>query len=74
MTDNAQSIGTEDLVLTLHTLIEHNQELLAEIKAKGTINDEHAHQIASMVKQLNALLKASQAKEQLIKHQSSTQK
>ena len=71
MTDNAQSIGTEDLVLTLHTLIEHNQELLAEIKAKGTINDEHAHQIASMVKQLNALLKASQAKEQLITERTS---
>ena len=66
MTDNAQSIEIEELVLTLHALIEQQQELLADIQAQGKTNDEHVQQISVMIKQLTGLLKTYQDKEQLI--------
>jgi ribosomal protein L20 len=66
MTDNAQSIEIEELVLTLHALIEQQQELLADSQDQGTTNDEHVQQISAMIKQLTGLLKTYQDKEQLI--------
>ena len=66
MTDNAQSIEIEELVLTVHALIEQQQELLADSQAQGTTNDEHVQQITAMIKQLTGLLKTYQDKEQLI--------
>ena len=66
MTDNAQSMQIEELVLTLHALIEQQQELLADSKAQGKTNNEHVQQISAMIKQLTGLLKTYQDKEQLI--------
>src|SRR5699024_2235132 len=66
MTDNAQSIQIEELVLTLHALIEQQQELLADTQAQGKNNNEHVQQISEMIKQLTGLLKTYQDKEQLI--------
>ena len=66
MTDNAQSIEVEELVLTLHALIEQQQELLADSQAQGKTNDEHVQQISAMIKQLTGILKTYQDKEQLI--------
>ena len=66
MTDNAQSIEIEELVLTVHALIEQQQELLADSQAQGKTNDEHVQQISAMIKQLTGLLKTYQDKEQLI--------
>ena len=66
MTDNAQSIEIEELVLTLHALIEQQQELLADSQAQSETNDEHVQQISAMIKQLTRLLKTYQDKEQLI--------
>lgn len=66
MTDNAQSMQIEELVLTLHALIEQQQELLADSQAQGKTNDEHVQQISAMIKQLTGLLKTYQDKEQLI--------
>ena len=66
MTDNALSIQVEELVLTLQTLIEYEQELLADNKAQSKTNDEHSQQVAALVKQLVSLLKTYQAKEQLL--------
>lgn len=66
MTDNAQSIEIEELVLTLHTLIEQQQELLADSQEQSQTNNEHVQQISAMIKQLTGLLKTYQDKEQLI--------
>lgn len=66
MTDNGQSIEIEELVLTLHVLIEQQQELLADIQAQGENNNEHVKQISATIKQLIELLKTYQDKEQLI--------
>ena len=66
MTDNAQSIQIEELVLTLHALIEQQQELLADSQDQGKANNEHVQQISAMIKQLTGLLKTYQDKEQLI--------
>lgn len=66
MTDNAQSMQIEELVLTLHALTEQQQELLADSQAQGKTNDEHLQQISAMIKQLTGLLKTYQDKEQLI--------
>ncbi|NRD71574.1 hypothetical protein HQR03_13645, partial [Psychrobacter okhotskensis] len=66
MTDNAQSIAIEELVLTLHALIEQQQELLVDSQAQSKTNDEHVQQISAMIKQLTGLLKTYQDKEQLI--------
>ena len=66
MTDNAQSIEIEELVLTLHALIEQQQELLADSQNQGETNNEHVQQISAMIKQLTGLLKTYQDKEQLI--------
>ena len=66
MTDNAQSMQIEELVLTLHALIEQQQELLADSQAQGETNDKHVQQISAMIKQLTGLLKTYQDKEQLI--------
>lgn len=66
MTDNAQSMQIEELVLTLHALTEQQQELLADSQAQGKTNDEHVQQISAMIKQLTGLLKTYQDKEQLI--------
>ncbi len=66
MTDNAQSIEIEELVLTLHALIQQQQELLADSQAQGENNNEHVQQISAMIKQLIGLLKTYQDKEQLI--------
>ena len=66
MTDNAQSIEIEELVLTLHALIEQQQELLADSQVQGKTNDEHVQKITAMIKQLTGLLKTYQDKEQLI--------
>lgn len=66
MTDNAQSIEIEELVLTLHALIEQQQELLADSQEQGKTNNEHVQQISAMIKQLTGLLKTYQDKEQLI--------
>lgn len=66
MTDNAQSIEIEELVLTLHALIEQQQELLADSQEQGKTNNEHVQQISAMIKQLTGLLKTYHDKEQLI--------
>lgn len=66
MTDNAQSISIEELLFTLQTLIAHQQEHLADGKAQGKTNEEHAQQISELVKGLIGLLKTYQDKEQLI--------
>lgn len=66
MTHNAQSIEIEELVLTLHALIQQQQELLADIQAQGENNNEHVKQISATIKQLIGLLKTYQDKEQLI--------
>ncbi len=66
MTDNAQSMQIEELVLTLHALIEQQQELLADSQAQGKTNNEYVQQISAMIKQLTGLLKTYQDKEQLI--------
>ena len=66
MTDNAQSMQIEELVLTLHALTEQQQELLADSQAQGKTNDEYVQQISAMIKQLTGLLKTYQDKEQLI--------
>lgn len=66
MTDNTMSIQIEELVLTLQTLIEHQQELLAEGKTQSDANSEYLQQITAMLKQLTDLLKTYQTKEQLI--------
>ena len=66
MTDNAQSIEIEELVLTLHALIEQQQELLADSQEQGKTNNEHVQQISAMIKHLTGLLKTYQDKEQLI--------
>lgn len=66
MTDNAQSIEIEELVLTLHALIEQQQELLADSQDQGKTNNEHVQQISAMIKQLTGLLKTYHDKEQLI--------
>ena len=66
MTDNAQSIAIEDLVIALHALIEQQQELLADSQEQSQTNNEHVQQISAMIKQLTGLLKTYQDKEQLI--------
>lgn len=66
MTDNAQSMQIEELVLLLHALIEQDQELLADNKAQSQANEEYAQQLSAQVKQLTELLKTYQDKEQLI--------
>jgi ribosomal protein L20 len=66
MTDNAQSIEVEELVITVHALVEQQQELLADSQAQGENNNEHVQQISAMIKQLTELLKTYQDKEQLI--------
>ena len=66
MTDNAQSIEIEELVLTLHALIEQQQELLADSQDQGKTNNEHVQQVSAMIKQLTGLLKTYHDKEQLI--------
>ena len=66
MTANAPSIEIEELVLTLHALIEQQQELLADSQEQGKTNNEHVQQISAMIKQLTGLLKIYQDKEQLI--------
>lgn len=66
MTDNAQSMQIEELVLLLHALIEQDQELLADNKAQAQANGEYAQQLSAQVKQLTGLLKTYQDKEQLI--------
>ncbi|WP_198331049.1 hypothetical protein [Psychrobacter cibarius] len=66
MTDNAQSMQIEELVLLLHALIEQDQELLADNKAQAQANEEYAQQLSAQVKQLTELLKTYQDKEQLI--------
>lgn len=66
MTDNAQSIAIEELVITLHVLIEQQQELLADSQAQSETNNEHVQQITAMIKQLTGLLKTYQDKEHLI--------
>ena len=66
MTDNAQSIEIEELVLTVHSLVEQQQELLADSQAQGKTNNEHVQQITAIIKQLTGLLKTYQDKEQLI--------
>lgn len=66
MTDNALSIQIEELVLTLHTLIGYQQDLLAEGKTQSDANDEYLQQITAMLKGLTELLKMYQDKEQLI--------
>lgn len=66
MTDNAQSIAIEDLVIAIHDLVERQQELLADSQEQGKTNNEHVQQITAMIKQLTDLLKTYQDKEQLI--------
>ena len=66
MTDNAQSMQIEELVLLLHALIEQDQELLADNKAQARANEAYAQQLSSQVKKLTELLKTYQDKEQLI--------
>ena len=66
MTDNAQSIAIEDLVIAIHDLVERQQELLADNQTQGKTNNEHVQQITAMIKQLTGLLKTYQDKEQLI--------
>ena len=66
MTDNAQSIEIEELVIALHALIEQQQELLADSQDQGQTNNEHVQQISATIKQLTELLKTYQDKEQLI--------
>lgn len=66
MTDNAQSIAIEELVIAIHDLVERQQELLADNQAQGKTNNEHVQQITAMIKQLTSLLKTYQDKEQLI--------
>ena len=66
MTDNAQSMQIEELVLLLHALIEQDQELLADNKAQAQANEEYAQQLSAQAKQLTELLKTYQDKEQLI--------
>lgn len=66
MTDNAQSMQIEELVLLLHALIEQDQELLADNKAQVQANEEYAQQLSAQVKKLTELLKTYQDKEQLI--------
>lgn len=66
MTDNAQSMQIEELVLLLHALIEQDQELLADNKAQTQANEEYAQQLSAQVKQLTELLKTYQNKEQVI--------
>lgn len=66
MTDNAQSIAIEDLVIALHALIEQQQELLTDSQEQSQTNNEHVQQISAMIKQLTGLLKTYQDKEQLI--------
>ena len=66
MTDNAQSMQIEELVLLLHALIEQDQELLADNKAQAQANEEYAQQLSAQVKKLTELLKTYQDKEQLI--------
>jgi|GEM_PF-805087 len=66
MTDNAQSMQIEELVLLLHALIEQDQELLADNKAQAQANEAYAQQLSAQVKKLTELLKTYQDKEQLI--------
>ena len=66
MTDNAQSMQIEELVLLLHALIEQDQELLADNKAQAQANEQYAQQLSAQVKKLTELLKTYQDKEQLI--------
>lgn len=66
MTNNTLSIQMEELVLTLQTLIEHQQEQLADSQAQSKANEEYAKQIIETIKPLSSLLKTYQAKEQLI--------
>ena len=66
MTDNAQSMQIEELVLLLHALIEQDQELLADNKAQARANEQYAQQLSAQVKKLTELLKTYQDKEQLI--------
>jgi len=66
MTDNAQSIAIEDLVIAIHALVEQQQELLADSQDQGKTNNEHVQQISAMIRQLTGLLKTYQDKEQLI--------
>ncbi|NRD71611.1 hypothetical protein HQR03_13830 [Psychrobacter okhotskensis] len=66
MTDNAQSMQIEELVLLLHALIEQDQELLADNKAQAQANEQYAQQLSAKVKKLTELLKTYQDKEQLI--------
>ena len=66
MTDNAQSMQIEELVLLLHALIEQDQELLADNKAQVQANEAYAQQLSAQVKKLTELLRIYQDKEQLI--------
>lgn len=66
MTDNAQSIAIEELVIAIHDLVEQQKELLADSQDQGKTNNEHVQQISAMIKQLTGLLKTYQDKEQLI--------
>lgn len=66
MTDNAQSIEIAEIIFALQTLIEHQQELLAEGKTQGQTNDEHVKQISAMIRQLTGLLKTYQDNAQSI--------
>ena len=66
MTDNAQSIAIEELVIAIHDLVEQQKELLADSQDQSKTNNEHVQQISAMIKQLTGLLKTYQDKEQLI--------
>ena len=66
MTDNAQSIAIEELVIAIHDLVEQQKELLADSQDQGKTNNEHVQQISAMIKQLTGLLKTYHDKEQLI--------
>ena len=66
MTDAALSIQMEELILTLQTLTEHQQEQLADSKAQSQANEQFTKQITEMIKPLISLLKTYQAKEQFI--------
>ena len=66
MTNDVLSIQMEELVLTLQTLTEHQQEQLADGKAQSQANEQFTKQITEIIKPLSSLLKTYQAKEQFI--------
>lgn len=66
MTENTLSIQIEEMVLTIQTLIEQQQEQLADSKNQNESNEQFTQKIIETIEPLTSLLNTYQAKEHFI--------